>query len=76
MTTAVESHDHEEEENGRCVVRYPRKRMDDEWMELEMCDFHIDEAVATGVHIIMQELEELQWKSGLIIEGVELRPKS
>jgi hypothetical protein len=76
MTTGADPHEHEEEEAGGCVVRYPRTRMDDDWMELEMCDFHIDEALAIGVQIILQELEELQWKSGLIIEGIELRPRS
>ena len=74
MATAAEPHDHEEGESGGSVVRYPVTRMDD-WMELENCDFRTDEALATDVYIILQELEELQWKNGLIIEGVELRPK-
>lgn len=73
MTAAAEPHEHEEEAGG-CIVRYPRTRMDD-WMELEMCDFRTDEALGAGVRLILQELEELQWKNGLILEGFEIRPK-
>jgi hypothetical protein len=33
-------------------------------------------AAATDVRMELHELEELQWKKGLIIEGIEIRPKN
>ncbi|XP_037444670.1 putative F-box protein PP2-B12 isoform X2 [Triticum dicoccoides] len=72
-----EPHDHERDDG--VVVRYPRPRVDG-WLELEMGDFHTgdsdDEATAAeDVDMILHECEELQWKKGLIIEGIEIRPK-
>lgn len=73
-TTTTEPHEHEEEGAG-CVVRYPRPRMDG-WMELEMGEFYIEGDTVGNVDMILQELEELHWKTGLIIEGIEIRPKN
>lgn len=73
--TATQAHEHKEEEEGGIVVRYPRERTDG-WLEFEIGDFHTgDEAMAVeDVSMELQELEELHWKNGLIIEGIEIRP--
>jgi hypothetical protein len=53
------------------MVRYPRHRVDD-WLELEMGDFHTDTSYdAEDVKMEQHEFEELEWKRGLIIEGIE-----
>ncbi|XP_048573940.1 F-box protein PP2-B1-like [Triticum urartu] len=69
-------HEHKEEDEGG-IVRYPRERVDG-WLELEMGDFHTGTGDDAGVDFRMElhEFEELQWKKGLILEGIEIRPKN
>ncbi|XP_051231089.1 putative F-box protein PP2-B12 [Lolium perenne] len=65
------SEPHEHKEEGGVMVRYPRHRVDD-WLELEMGDFHTDTSYdAEDVKMEQHEFEELEWKRGLIIEGIE-----
>ncbi|KAK1641916.1 hypothetical protein QYE76_059721 [Lolium multiflorum] len=78
-STMEEPHEHKQEDDGSgiAVVRYPRQRVDG-WLELEMGDFYtgkIDDPTA-NVKIALSEHEELQWKKGLIVEGIEIRPKN
>jgi hypothetical protein len=74
-----EPHNHDQEDDGGdiIVVRYPWQRVDG-WMELEMGDFYTgtSDNATTNVKIGLTEHEELQWKKGLIIEGIEIRPKN
>ncbi|XP_043720870.1 putative F-box protein PP2-B12 [Telopea speciosissima] len=56
----------------------PKERGDGHWMEIEMGEFFINE-ISGGedgvVEMILKEVKDLNWKSGLIIQGIELRPK-
>ncbi|XP_047072043.1 putative F-box protein PP2-B2 [Lolium rigidum] len=73
-------HDHEKDDYGGAVVvvRYPRQRADG-WMELEMGDFHTGDGAHTqedDINVILREYDELRWKKGLIVEGIEIRPRN
>uniref|UniRef100_A0A804ITS5 F-box domain-containing protein n=1 Tax=Musa acuminata subsp. malaccensis TaxID=214687 RepID=A0A804ITS5_MUSAM len=52
----------------------PQARNDD-WMELELGEFYIDEGDDGEVKIRLLEVKGGHWKRGLIIEGIEIRPK-
>ncbi|CAL9155023.1 unnamed protein product, partial [Musa hybrid cultivar] len=52
----------------------PQARNDD-WMELELGEFYIDEGDDGEVNIRLLEVKGGHWKRGLIIEGIEIRPK-
>lgn len=58
------------------VISIPLKR-EDGWMEIELGEFFIDEAEAEADEEITMNLREdsYQLKGGLIIEGIEVRPK-
>ncbi|KAH7857138.1 hypothetical protein Vadar_009456 [Vaccinium darrowii] len=53
-------------------VRFPQIRRDG-WMEIELGEFHNDEGDDGEVEMRLREVRE--WKSGLIVEGIEVRPK-
>ncbi|CAL9165438.1 unnamed protein product [Musa hybrid cultivar] len=59
----------EEEEQGK------RKLRDDGWMEIDLGDFYNDEGDKGEVWIHLSECEALHFKHGLLIEGLEFRPK-
>ncbi|VAI40196.1 unnamed protein product [Triticum turgidum subsp. durum] len=77
QTSFVKPHEHEQGGGVGGVVRYPRHRVDG-WLELEMGDFHTDTDICGGDDVMMEvhEWEELKWKKGLIIEGIEIRPRN
>ncbi|CAL9757230.1 unnamed protein product, partial [Musa acuminata subsp. burmannicoides] len=52
----------------------PKARNDD-WMELELGEFYTDEGDDGEVNISLLEVKGNYLKSGLIIEGIEIRPK-
>lgn len=54
--------------------RLPKNRMDG-WMEIELGEFYNDKGDDGQVEMMLKETEQLHWKSGLIVEGIELRPK-
>lgn len=54
------------------VFPYTRK---DGWMEIVLGEFYYDEGDDGQVEMGFQEITNLNWKSGLIVEGIELRPK-
>ncbi|KAG6731287.1 hypothetical protein I3842_01G122000 [Carya illinoinensis] len=60
----------EEEEDAR----FPRDR-EDMWMEIEMGEFFNYDHVDRVVEMQLRETEVLNWKSGLVIHGIEVRPK-
>ncbi|XP_037417219.1 putative F-box protein PP2-B12 [Triticum dicoccoides] len=75
MNGGTKLHEHEDEEGGG-AIRYPCPRTDG-WLELEMGDFHTSTSVDDAdVYMELRESEEPQWKKGLIIEGIEIRPKN
>ncbi|KMT15348.1 hypothetical protein BVRB_3g060530 [Beta vulgaris subsp. vulgaris] len=52
---------------------------EDGWMEIEMGRYHhvsVDDGIDEGVTLVMilREIDEGQWKSGLVVQGIELRP--
>ncbi|KAF8388383.1 hypothetical protein HHK36_027049 [Tetracentron sinense] len=53
----------------------PRERGDG-WLEIEMGQFFNDEGEYGEVEMILKGMEGLNWKSGLIIQGIEFRPKT
>ncbi|CAD5166519.1 unnamed protein product [Musa acuminata subsp. malaccensis] len=59
----------EEDEKGK------RKLRDDGWMEIELGDFYNDEGDKGEVRIHLSQCEALHFKHGLLIEGLEFRPK-
>ncbi|XP_042501121.1 F-box protein PP2-B10-like [Macadamia integrifolia] len=52
----------------------PKKR-EDGWMEIEMGEFFNERGEDGEVEMSLMEVKGGQWKSGLIIQGIELRPK-
>uniref|UniRef100_A0A1D1Z7R8 F-box protein At2g02240 n=1 Tax=Anthurium amnicola TaxID=1678845 RepID=A0A1D1Z7R8_9ARAE len=63
------------EECGPAGVPHPRG---DGWMELQLGEFMVAAEEDDGKTVIfrLREVERRSWKSGLVIEGVELRPKT
>ncbi|OEL23755.1 putative disease resistance RPP13-like protein 2 [Dichanthelium oligosanthes] len=68
-----ELQDSHEQDQGEEAVRYTRARVDG-WMEVELGEFYIANLDDGAVEIRLIEHETLNWKSGLIVEGVEIRP--
>ncbi|XP_043722219.1 putative F-box protein PP2-B12 isoform X1 [Telopea speciosissima] len=52
----------------------PRERWDG-WMEIDMGEFFNDRGDDGEVEMSLLEVKRGNWKSGLIIQGIELRPK-
>ncbi|KAJ4977172.1 hypothetical protein NE237_002278 [Protea cynaroides] len=47
-----------------------------EWMELKVAEFQASPEKAGDMQFSLYEIERLNWKSGLIIKGVKIRPKN
>ncbi|VFQ78858.1 unnamed protein product [Cuscuta campestris] len=58
----------------RGAGRFPRKRSYDGWMEVELGEFFVEEGGGGEVVVSLMEINS-QWKSGLVVEGIEIRPK-
>ncbi|KAH9670954.1 F-box protein [Citrus sinensis] len=58
-------------ENDGC---YPKER-DDEWLEIELGDFLNKEDEDGELEMSVLEVAAGDWKGGLIIQGIEIRPK-
>ncbi|KAL2507139.1 F-box protein [Forsythia ovata] len=54
--------------------RMPEERRD-MWLEIELGEYFNDEGDEGDIQMQLLETELLHWKHGLIIEGIELRPK-
>ncbi|KAJ4955863.1 hypothetical protein NE237_012646 [Protea cynaroides] len=54
--------------------QFPRERKDG-WLEIEMGDFFNGSEEDEEVEMSLMEVRGDHWKSGLIIQGIELRPK-
>jgi hypothetical protein len=52
-----------------------RRTRADGWMEIELGEHYIAEGDDDNVQCGLFETESLNWKGGLIVEGIELRPK-
>ncbi|KAL6971101.1 hypothetical protein U1Q18_030783 [Sarracenia purpurea var. burkii] len=62
------------ERSGEHRGRLPETRKDG-WSEIELGQFYNDGEEGGEVGIRLREVEILNWKSGLFVEGIELRPK-
>ncbi|XP_011036726.1 PREDICTED: putative F-box protein PP2-B12 isoform X1 [Populus euphratica] len=58
------------ENNGQ----YPKKRGDG-WLEIELGEFFCKEGEGRELEMSVQEVKGGDWKGGLIVEGIEIRPK-
>ncbi|CAH1451182.1 unnamed protein product [Lactuca virosa] len=53
---------------------FPHRRKDG-WMEIKLGEFEYNEGDSGEVEMTFEEVKDLHWKEGLIVEGIELRPK-
>ena len=58
------------ENNGQ----YPNKRGDG-WLEIELGEFFCKEGEDGELEMSVQEVKGGDWKGGLIVQGIEIRPK-
>lgn len=55
--------------------RYPKARKDG-WLEIELAQYFHKEGENRDLEISMMEIKGGHWKSGLVIQGIEIRAKS
>ncbi|URE05855.1 F-box protein [Musa troglodytarum] len=56
------------------TIQIPRTR-DDGWMEIEMGEFPNDDC-KESVRFRFRQVTQMNWKRGLIVQGIEFRPKN
>ncbi|KAL2231149.1 putative F-box protein PP2-B12 [Sesamum indicum] len=56
-------------------TEHPKQR-DDGWMEVELGEYFVKSGYDGELEISLKEVKGGNWKSGLIIQGVEIRPKN
>ncbi|CAI9768967.1 unnamed protein product [Fraxinus pennsylvanica] len=56
-------------------TEYPKSRADG-WMEVELGVFFVEGKEDSDVEISLMEVKGGNWKKGLMIQGIEIRPKS
>jgi len=49
---------------------------DDEWLEIELGSFYTQKAQIQEVRMCLKEVKGVPLKGGLIVDGIELRPKA
>ncbi|KAF5950601.1 hypothetical protein HYC85_012594 [Camellia sinensis] len=54
--------------------RFPQERKD-KWMEIQLGEFFNDQGDDGEVVMQLMEIERGNWKYGLVVEGIEIRPK-
>ncbi|KAL4574676.1 hypothetical protein LXL04_021512 [Taraxacum kok-saghyz] len=52
------------------------KQREDGWMEIELGEYHIKKGEEGELEMSMTEVKGGNWKGGLVIQGIEIRPKS
>ncbi|XP_065881594.1 putative F-box protein PP2-B8 isoform X2 [Euphorbia lathyris] len=60
-----------EREDGEIVVKERR----DGWLEIELGEFFNKEGEDGDLEMSLKEVKNLHWKRGLLIRGIEIRPK-
>ncbi|KAL7083963.1 hypothetical protein ACP275_14G195500 [Erythranthe tilingii] len=55
-------------------TEYPKQRSDG-WMEVELGEYFVKEGQDCDLRVSLMEVNGGNWKSGLIIQGFEIRPK-
>lgn len=53
---------------------YPKER-EDKWYEIELGEFFIEGGEDMELEMSLMEVKAGHWKNGLIVEGIEIRPK-
>ncbi|KAJ8753646.1 hypothetical protein K2173_025637 [Erythroxylum novogranatense] len=53
---------------------YPRERKDG-WLEIELGEFYNKEGEEGEIEMSVLEIKDGNWKGGLIVQGIEIRPK-
>ncbi|XP_051144103.1 putative F-box protein PP2-B12 [Andrographis paniculata] len=71
--TSAATSSNEEEEEDRMI--YPRRRDNDGWMEVELGEFLVHGSENGDLKLSLMEVKGANWKSGIIVEGIEIRPK-
>lgn len=61
--------------NNSFDLQYPKERGDG-WMEVELGDFFNDGEDDKEVEMGVCEIKSGDWKGGLIVQGIEIRPKT
>ncbi|XP_010241130.1 PREDICTED: putative F-box protein PP2-B12 isoform X2 [Nelumbo nucifera] len=59
---------------GRQKAQYPQERKDG-WLEIQMGEFFNDRGEDGEVEMNLMQVKGGHWKRGLIIQGIEIRPK-
>ncbi|CAN4106367.1 unnamed protein product [Withania somnifera] len=54
--------------------RHPKQRSDG-WMEIELGEFFVKRGQEAELEMSLTEVKGGNWKSGLIVEGIDIRPK-
>ncbi|XP_042755088.2 leucine-rich repeat receptor protein kinase HPCA1 [Lactuca sativa] len=54
---------------------FPHRRKDG-WMEIKLGEFEYNDEDVGEIEMAFEEVKCLNWKHGLIVEGIELRPKT
>ncbi|KAL2468556.1 F-box protein PP2-B1 [Forsythia ovata] len=57
------------------ITEYPKLRAD-KWMEVELGEFFVNGEQDSDLEISLMETKGGNWKNGLIIQGIEIRPKA
>ena len=55
-------------------IQYPKQR-EDGWLEVELGDFFNEGGEDKEVEMGVYEIKSGDWKGGLVVQGVEIRPK-
>ncbi|KAK4353588.1 hypothetical protein RND71_025782 [Anisodus tanguticus] len=55
-------------------ARYPQQRSDG-WIEVELGQFFVKRGQDAELEMSLTEVKGGNWKSGLVVEGIEIRPK-
>lgn len=53
---------------------YPQQRSDG-WIEVELGEYFVKRGQDVELEMSLTEVKEGNWKSGLVVEGIEIRPK-
>ncbi|KAJ6820087.1 F-box protein PP2-B10-like [Iris pallida] len=61
-------------ENPSVDHRVPRAR-NDGWMEIEIGDFFVGDGSEGEVTMSFRQVRSMHWKRGLIVEGIQVRPR-
>ncbi|XP_016508950.1 putative F-box protein PP2-B12 [Nicotiana tabacum] len=62
------------ENEAQAQARYPQQRSDG-WIEVELGEFFVKRGQEVELEMSLTEIKEGNWKSGLVVEGIEIRPK-